>query len=66
MNFDEIDIEVNCVAVIKSKEPLTTAEQIELAQEEVRINYYLHKLGEKIERALKAGKKIDTKFLQED
>lgn len=59
MKLEDIDIDVTCLVRLRPITRPSTTEQIEIDQEETRINYYLHHYAEQIEQALKSGKKIN-------
>lgn len=59
MKLDDIDIDVTCLVRLRPRIKPSTVEQIEIDQEETRINYYLHKYAEQIEALLRSGKKLN-------
>lgn len=59
MKLEDIDIDVTCFVRLRPKIKPSTAEQIEIDQEEIRINYYLGNYAEQIEKLLKSGKKLN-------
>ncbi len=64
MNIEEVDIRIDCSCSLKPIKPPSTAQEIELRQEETRINYYLHAMTKEIEKRIRSGQKIDMNFIE--
>ena len=59
MKLEDIDIDVTCLVRLRPRIKPSTAEQIEIDQEEIRINHYLYMYAEQIEKLLRSGKKLN-------
>lgn len=63
IKLENIDVDIECTCRLRPISRLSTAEEIELNHEEIRINVYLRHIANEIEEAIKSGKKLNMNYI---